>query len=181
MILLRIHLLHLRVNFTAEVVVVESDTLHELNKNTFFPNVIYKLKVERVFGNSLMVDFIWMENVIGTGCQRGIRQDSIGQKYMVTGKLFDSEDYKPWLKGEDQRTFLHATTCGKTVLEVDGNNVFGEISINNSAEIKNKYNELMKGDELKVKAYYDAVYKTRRHPDRIQKMSLSEFYKLLGE
>ena len=122
-----------------------------------------------------------MDNSSGIDCQRGLFPDRIGQKYIITGRLFEDKRYQQWLKGEMQRTFLYVSTCGKTILDVEGNNVFGVITKNNDQKIKEKYDRLIKESEAKGKAYYEEVYLTKHHKDLVQMMPINEFYKLMEQ
>ena len=165
--------------FTAELEVVESDTLHHIERPVWNPLIIHKLKVTKLFNNSEKVDYVWMENITSTDCQRGLFPDSIGQKYIITGRLYHTKEYKPWLHGKESRTFLHVSTCGKTVLDIVGDQVIGEITKNNDEKIRKNYGRLLKKDEDKAKAYYNDIYRTKHHPELVQFMPVRQFYALM--
>ncbi len=163
--------------FTAELEVVAIDTIRTVHSTKFWHVVLTKLKVVRSFNDSVTVDYVWMNNASGTDCQRGLFPDSIGQKYIITGRLFEDKRFNQWT--EEGRTFLYVSSCGKAVLDVEDNKVYGVITKNNDKEIRQKYERLMKDDEAKAKAYYEEVYRTKHHQDLVQTMALSEFYTLM--
>ena len=65
------------------------------------------------------------------------------------------------------------------ILDVEKDNVIGIITKNNSKEIKEKYDRLMKDDEAKANDYHQQVYNTKHHKDLVQVLPLNEFYKLM--
>lgn len=166
--------------FTAQLKVVEIDTLLRVGEqDNYWPRVIYRLEVEKRFRGSKEVDYVWMENIVSTDCQRGIFPDSLGQQYVITGQLFEGRDYKPWLQGDEPRVFLQASTCGEAVLDVEDDMVIGVITKNNDLKIRARYEKMLKEDPEKAKAYYEGVYRTKHHEERVQKMLIADFYKLM--
>lgn len=165
--------------YTAEFEVVKMDTLATEGLYKYWPLVLTKLKVIKSFNDSIDVDYVWMNNTSGTDCERGLFPDHIGQKYIITGRFIEGKRYDRWIDDSAERNFLYASTCGKMVLDVEGNNVIGVITKHNNKKIKEKYDLLMKEDESKATAYYEDIYNTRHHPDRVQTMPLNEFYKLM--
>lgn len=167
--------------FTAQLEVVEVDTLSKEGIYEYWPLVLTKLKVIRLFNDSKVVEYIWMNNSSGSGCERGLFPDYIGQKYIITGRIIEDKRYDKWIADSSKRNFLSISTCGKMVLDIDGNNVFGVITKNNNKKIKEKYDQLMQQDESKAKAYYKEVYQSKHHKDLVQKMSINQFYRLMKQ
>lgn len=165
--------------FTAELEVVEIDTLSTEGIYEYWPLVLTRLKVIRLFKGSVDVDYVWMNNTSGPDCERGLFPEHIGQKYIITGRMIEDKRYDKWINDAAERNFLYVTTCGKTVLDVEENNVYGVITKNKDVKIKEKYDQLMQEDESKAKAYYDEVYLTKHHKDLVQKMPIDQFYKLM--
>jgi hypothetical protein len=135
--------------------------------------------VVKLFNGRKDVKFVWMNNSSGPDCERGIFPDFIGQKYIITGRFYETKRYDHWIDDSSGRNFLYVTTCGKTVLDIEGNYVFGVITKNMDKKIKEHYDLLMQEDESKAKAYYEEIYNTKHHKDLVQKMPINEFYKLL--
>ena len=166
-------------SYTAEFEVVQIDTLNAEGKYEFWPIVLIKLKVVKSFTDTINVNYVWMNSSVGPDCEQGLYPDHIGQRYIITGRFIEDKRYDKWISDGPQRNFLYASTCGKMVLDIEGSNVFGVITKSNNKEIKKKYDQLMRIDEAKAKAYYDEIYNTKHHPDLVQKMPLAELYKLL--
>ncbi len=164
--------------FTAEVKVVQIDTLSNSNDPYWSP-ILTRLKVVRIFNSSAKVEYVWMRNASGTDCERGLFPDSIGQKYIITGQLFDIDYYQKRVENATNIPLLQATTCGVTILHIKDGYVYGEITVNKRAQIQSKYNELLLENESQAKAYIKNVYSSAYHPDRVQSIKLEDFYQLL--
>ena len=165
-------------DFTAQVEVVRIDTIL-MKENPYWSPILTKLKVVKTFSSNKEIEFVWMRNSSGTDCERGMFPDSIGQKYIITGRLYDIEYYKDRVSDAENIPFLHASTCRKSILHIEGEYVFGEITKNKRSEIQLKYQRLLLEEESKAKAYLEQVYTTKNHPDRVQEISLKEFYQLM--
>lgn len=166
-------------DYTAEFEVVQMDTLSAEGKYEFWPIVLIKLKVVKSFTDTVNVNYVWMNSSVGPDCERGLFPNHIGQRYIITGHFIEDKRYDKWIGDGPERNFLYVSTCGKMVLDIEGSNVFGVITKSNNKQIKKKYDQLMKTDEAKAVAYYDEIYNTKHHPDLVQKMPLTELYKLL--
>ncbi len=166
--------------YTAEFEVVQMDTLAAEGPYEYWPLVLIRLKVIKSFNDNINVKDVWMNNTSGTDCERGLFPDHIGQKYIITGTFVEGTRYERWIGPSADRNFLYASTCGKMVLDVEGDDVIGVITKHNNHRIKATYDRLMEEDESKAAAYYDDIYNTKHHPERVQTMPLSEFYKLMG-
>ena len=66
-------------------------------------------------------------------------------------------------------------------MEVEGEYVYGVITVNKDKEIKAKYIRLMAEDEELAKAYYKEIYEDPHHSERVQKMAKQDFYALMKE
>lgn len=167
--------------FTAALEVVQIDTLSQEGVYKYWPLVLTKLKITKSFRSHDDVQFVWMNNARGGTCERGLFPNDIGEKYIITGEIRIDKRYDPWIDDGADRLFLHVTTCGKAVLDIQDNQVYGVITKNKDKKIKERYDQLMLEDPSKAKAYYAEVYQTKHHKDRVQKMPIHKFYKLMDK
>jgi len=166
--------------FTAEFEVVEIDSFQN-PRSEYYPIVLTKLRITKIFQGETDVDFVWMDNSSGTDCQQGMFATHIGQKYMLTGRMFKDVRYNEYLKVEKSITSFYVTTCGKTVLHVENGFVYGAVDTDMDKLINEKYQELKKEDEEKATQYRKEVYTTRFHEERYQQFTINEFYALMED
>lgn len=168
-------------DFTAELEVVDTDTMQSVSNHLYRPIVVYKLKVNKRFKGSKQVEYVWMENIISTDCQRGLFPDSLGQRYIVTGILFETRDYKPWLQAEEQRSFLHVSSCGKTILKIDQDTVIGFVNENKEEELRVACAKQSGNDIEKARACFKEIYEKNDRQDFFQHMPITTFYELMKD
>lgn len=168
-----------RSEFTTLFEVEQIDTIVDTGYYKLWPLVLTKLKVIKSFDVNNKVTELWMDNSSGTDCQQGLFPDSLGQRFVITGRLYQDERYNRWIEDKKQRNFLIVSSCGQTVLAVKGDYVFGFISKNKEQEMLNVYYRMLKKDVVKARAFKDEHYRLKRREDLYQKMPLKEFYELM--
>ena len=104
--------------YTAELEVVQIDTLSSAGPYKHRPLLLTKLKVIKTFHASTNVDYVWVSNPGDQGCQRGLVPDFLGQKYVITGVIVEDKRYDKWINNSASMNFLHVSICGKRVLDL---------------------------------------------------------------
>ena len=161
-----------------ELEVYAIDTIQELESYPFKPLRLIQLKVIRSFKSQQHQDYYWITDLIHTDCQMGLHPQKIGERYIITGDLYEQPFYNPWIAADKRRPFLYISSCGKPVLKVKQERVIGVLLKNNDLKISETYQVLKAKDPEAAKSYINKVYSTD-HPDRVQIVSRQEFIRML--
>lgn len=165
--------------FTAELEVVQIDTLNTGNAHRYLPFIVCKLKVIKSFNSTEKLEFVWMHNSSGTDCTRGLNASFLGQRFVVTGNVLHGMYFQKWTGDSNSRAVLDASTCKKSILTIEKGLIYGEISENKSDETLKTYNKLKLENDSLADKYWKDLYSIKFHPERCQKMPVHEFYKIM--
>lgn len=161
-------------SFTADLEVVHIDTISKFGPNQHL--LIYtKLRVRKLWNGAEGVQEVWMYNASGTDCQRGLYPDSIGQRFIMTGHLYEHDVLASHIPNVQNPPFLYLSLCAKPVLDVIDGQVYGVITASKQKAIYERYQVLQSESQALADAYYDEIYSDPKHPDRVQGMPMQQF------
>ena len=167
--------------FTAELEVVKIDTVKRAKDWSEYPIVLTKLKINKQWGDQVNFTHIWMDNSPGLDCQQGLFPDSIGQRYIITGVIYEDKRYQQYLTKNEPNNFLYTTTCGKPVIFIQNNIAIGFIDSNRDNILSQTYHDLKINNPAEAQKFYTEVYETKFHHFRFQHMKVDDVYDLIEE